>query len=158
MKKLTLLTFLLLGTLCFSQENESSIGLHVGYPLDTDVSQYNFGIFVNPMWELSEDHYVGGYAGLNYIVLQSEDAGGAELPLADFGASYKYYFLEFVYAQVNGGISYNGPEGFFTIAGFANPTIGYSFSSTNVFVGYRKLFFNNANLDTIEVGISFKPF
>ncbi|PQJ31380.1 hypothetical protein BST92_05340 [Nonlabens arenilitoris] len=158
MKKLTIIFLLLLGSFCVGQENESSIGLHIGYPLDNEVSQYNFGIFINPMWELSEDSYLGGYLGLNYIVLQSEDAGGAELPLADFGASYKYYFLEFVYAQVNGGISYNGPEGFFTVAGFANPTIGYSFNSTNVFVGYRKLFFNDANLDSIEAGISFKFF
>ncbi len=158
MKKHTLIGLLFLSAFCYGQENETSIGLNIGYPLDTDVAQYNFGIFINPMWELTEDSYLGGYAGFNYIILETEEPGGANLPLADFGASYKYYFLEFVFAQVNGGISYNGPEGFYTIAGFANPTIGYSFNSTNVFVGYRKLFFNDANLNSIEVGISFKPF
>lgn len=160
MKKLLLIAlFFVAFQFTQAQEKMMSLDANVGLPMGDvdDASNLFVGVNFTYMFaEVAEDFYIGGRAGYNIYLGDSE--GGIDFPDFDFvtlAAVGRYDFTENIFGRLDAGYAIgleDSAEGAF----FLEPRAGYFTYDFDIFAFYQNIFDSDFSFGAVGVGFAYK--
>ncbi len=160
LRKLLFFVPILLMFKANAQFEESSYGISALLPVGEDsesISNYGVAVEMRPLWDLSDNLYLGANLGIELYNVSVEGLEGESLNFIPVQASIKYYFLEYVYLNGDVGYAFN-IDSFDEIKSDLKfqGSVGYSFDGFNLQLGYHLQKQNNFNLTSLSLGIYIK--
>ncbi|MEM0516741.1 hypothetical protein [Aequorivita flava] len=161
MKKLLLLTALVVLSFTTAQSQNFNIGVSGSLPVGDSADGYTFGaqLDFSYLFDINDSFYVGPMASLFYYNGDEIDTpiGTFEVDSAVFlpiGGSARFMLEEFFFGADLGygiGISPDGNDGGF----FYRPKVGYSFGTVAAILSYSGVSVDGGTFSSVNVGVEF---
>lgn len=149
---------LFISIIAFAQSEESSTGLSFLLPEGSDsetIFNYGLTLEMRPLFDLTDDFYIGGVVGIDLYNVVRQGLEGETLVFIPVQATVRYYFLEFVYVNIDAGYGFNVDPLGLESGLKAQLAAGYSFDGFNVQAGYHLQKQTEFNLTSYSLGVYF---